>query len=1022
MQKYQELAKRIVWWAYTNCSLTLLLFLFLSFPISQAVYGGWFNETTKASGFDYTGPSFGASWGDMNGDGWPDLWVGNHAQPPILYMNNQIGGFSKTVNFQLSINSDMHGAAWADFDNDGDQDLLVQAGARSGFGLGPNQFLINSNSILIDEAKKYRLDYSRGRGRTPLWVDWDANGLLDVVLNNDKRPDRAAPTALFELSGPSFQDATQFTGLDSSSLGSFAQLISINGFQKPAIMIAGNPFPNRIFDTSSAPFVDLMANNLFPDRLWNVRDSAVADFNGDTVDDVFLARMKSSSRAVIKNKQIFARINVLGDEKEIKFKSQGELQISINPPFSLSPNSVFIGQQGGHPADLVLTLSPGSAGVTGVYPHIAGFSKGIFISYDPATKYWSLKVSNRGWLDSSIVINSGSLISDLSTSGFSNEAIAGGLDDKLLIQTNNMFEDRTVFSGLSGNTECVSAAAADFDNDMDVDIYLVCQSPIGNTPNLLYENIGNGVFQEVANSGANGSLFGSGESVAAADYDQDGFIDLFVTNGDGLEPYNSGPSQLYRNNGNSNHWIEIDLVGAISNVDAVGAVVKVKTGTKTQVRRQFGGMHNRSQDYKRLHFGLGGNAVVDSIIVVWPSGVTQELSIVAANQILKIVEPSVPSLKGRPDYRPGLDTGVYIWKDTFDGPYHLRTVGGSRAVRYNINIITDGQISNVLPHALASSDNLNWNSNSIFLESFVSNYEDGITFNISKKANTFISVEKDDVPYTNINYGEAGSDGSPVGWIGKIEDFPGSPSFSPGNELGLFIGSNTALQKTEVRWNGDGKLHLHEVVLVASSQLFNVETVSFDTSDSISIRDNGLSAQGYTSSGWDGLNFSVIPGSILAFKYTQDGLINTNNVSLNDNSISSNALLIPSPNPYGSPKYDATYEAGIFLWKDEVSNTWKLRATAGGGNSQYTGRLVSSTSFLNVASINIESNDVVNNSNSNVILFDLKVTSRWEDGIDFRLPAGANLSLIIDNNQGSTPFIGADRWPIQGVNIDLSGW
>jgi hypothetical protein len=113
---------------------------------------------------------------------------------------------------------------------------------------------------------------------------------------------------------------------------------------------------------------------------------------------------------------------------------------------------------------------------------------------------------------------------------------------------------------------------------------------------------------------------GTSESVVAADYDLDGFLDLLVTNGNNMRPlYIGGPKQLFHNRGNANHWIELDLVGTTSNRDTVGSQVKVASGGVTQYREQNGGYHRWSQNFKRVHVGLGANTQAD-INVRWPDG------------------------------------------------------------------------------------------------------------------------------------------------------------------------------------------------------------------------------------------------------------------------------------------------------------------------------------------------------------------------------------------------------------------
>jgi L-serine deaminase len=67
-----------------------------------------------------------------------------------------------------------------------------------------------------------------------------------------------------------------------------------------------------------------------------------------------------------------------------------------------------------------------------------------------------------------------------------------------------------------------------------------------------------------------------------------------------------GPDKLFHNNGNANHWIELDLVGVNSDNDATGARVSATANGVTQFRVQDGRYHRCSQDAKRIHFGLAG--------------------------------------------------------------------------------------------------------------------------------------------------------------------------------------------------------------------------------------------------------------------------------------------------------------------------------------------------------------------------------------------------------------------------------
>jgi hypothetical protein len=227
--------------------------------------------------------------------------------------------------------------------------------------------------------------------------------------------------------------------------------------------------------------------------------------------------------------------------------------------------------------------------------------------------------------------------------------------DRYTENTGTGFVDQTTQAGFTVPSSGRGIVSFDYDNDMDLDLFVVTTGPVINDPDKLFENDGTGYFTEVPNAaGAAGTDLGRGDAVSCADFNQDGFLDLFVTNGTSKSPFDQdGPTQFFKNLGNDNHWLQIDLVGLVSNRDAVGAKLWLTAGGVTQVREQDGGIHYRGQNHQRIHFGLGSNTLVDELVIRWPSGYTQTLNDIPADQIIEVIEDYVVDVPGQ-DGTPAL--------------------------------------------------------------------------------------------------------------------------------------------------------------------------------------------------------------------------------------------------------------------------------------------------------------------------------------------------------------------------------
>lgn len=188
----------------------------------------------------------------------------------------------------------------------------------------------------------------------------------------------------------------------------------------------------------------------------------------------------------------------------------------------------------------------------------------------------------------------------------------------------------------------------DYDNDGYQDLFVAnghldenvqAFNPTGfyEQSNLLFRNNRDGTFDEVGiDSGSGMRLEKVSRGFAYADYDNDGDLDLLVTN-------LRGAPDLLENRGGQNAWLILKLIGTRSNRDAIGARVRVTTGNLTQIREVRSGSSYLSQNDMRLHFGLGQHRRVDRVVIRWPGGLQEQVEGVEANQILMLVEGSVKS-------------------------------------------------------------------------------------------------------------------------------------------------------------------------------------------------------------------------------------------------------------------------------------------------------------------------------------------------------------------------------------------
>ena len=245
----------------------------------------------------------------------------------------------------------------------------------------------------------------------------------------------------------------------------------------------------------------------------------------------------------------------------------------------------------------------------------------------------------------------GVAFSDYNNDGLPDLIVTDLANQKYALYQNNgdgSFTYSSYLSGVAAATLLHSGWGVDFldyDNDGWKDLIVAQGHDIDNVqlsfpqlrykePMLLMHNDGKH-FVDV--SGASGDVFHEswvGRGLATGDIWNNGQVDVVVTT-------NGGPAYLLRNETPThNHWLDIRLTGHKSNRDGIGAEIKLTTLGGTQLITVSTAGSYLSANDRRAHFGLGSDAVAQTIEIRWPSGTVQTLKNVQGDRVLVVDEPA----------------------------------------------------------------------------------------------------------------------------------------------------------------------------------------------------------------------------------------------------------------------------------------------------------------------------------------------------------------------------------------------
>jgi hypothetical protein len=613
-----------------------------------------FEDVSIAAGFANTATeSWGAAWGDLDGDHYPDLFSSNHRTRATLFHNNQNGTFtdvSRTVDVSKTpgwtggrSDVDTHGATWGDVNNDGQEDLIEAVSAT------PSHLWINNGGKLTLSTIALGVDKFRATSkRQILFFDYNGDGRLDMATIGLSYPSYNPQLSNGTFGSGNHVDAYMSCITD----GEWGHISDINASPGFEVICAPRKetYPKVDTFSTSGGFTQITNVSSQYGQYGPINDATTLDFDGDLKPDLFLVRGSERPSDAYQYSDLGIEMQLItaaNKSKSVTFQTTGVLTVSASlrsgmnssdPQYEGDPAYIYLGSGNFHPTSLVFQLDPADPNNAGV---VAG-SLGINIGYTAATNTWTISQGNKQYNYSYVQVTSTSTISGLTFYGASGSDIGY---KPILLHNNGAGFDQVLNGGFNSQARCQSVVSGDFDNDMHEDLFMACTGGSHNIANRLFRNNGNGTFTEIANAGgAAGHIgatvaehAGTHESVVVADYDLDGFLDLLVTNGDNMRPIGlGGPKELFHNLGNSNSWIEFDLVGTTSNRDGIGSKVYTTAGGVTQYREQNGGYHRWSQNFMRVHFGLAANTVVDTTTVVWPDSTSTTYTGLAADHIYQL--------------------------------------------------------------------------------------------------------------------------------------------------------------------------------------------------------------------------------------------------------------------------------------------------------------------------------------------------------------------------------------------------
>ncbi|MEO1258189.1 MAG: FG-GAP-like repeat-containing protein [Bacteroidota bacterium] len=429
-------------------------------------------------------------------------------------------------------------------------------------------------------------------------VDYNQDGWEDIFAISHDQPCR-----LYHNNGNgSFTDVAPALGIDYVGTPNAAGWADINNDGFLDLLIANRNENNVLYlGKEDGTFVDhtFLSGLLLGGK---VRALLFSDVNLDGLIDIYLARI---------NRENIFYLNV-GNGQFINFTSaSGALDDQI------SMGAVFFDYDNDGDPDLYLTHDADQ-------PNILYQNDGSGFFTD-VSKGSGANIGTNGM---------GVDVADVNQDGWLDIYVTNLSYNSLLINNGDgTFYETGQAAGVGDPGMGWGCTFVDIDNDGWQDIYAANDSYFTPLPNVLYQNQQELTFEIISENTPLESMQ-PGYGVASLDFDNDGSMDIYLTNYVGEKG-----NQMFRNDftGNNN-WIKLKLKGTTSNRNAIGARVLLETGEIVLIDEIMGTSGYATQNSFILHFGLGQNERVHKLTIRWPNGLLEVFEDLPVNTIYNFIE------------------------------------------------------------------------------------------------------------------------------------------------------------------------------------------------------------------------------------------------------------------------------------------------------------------------------------------------------------------------------------------------